>query len=70
MCFESWERNGKLLYLHQHLHPKKGKRCIKGRDLVTGNNKAIHPLPSTDHFSTTDSHLLSTNPPKNTQEEE
>jgi hypothetical protein len=36
----------------------------KGRDLVTENNKAIHPLPSTDHFFATNSHLFSTNPPR------
>jgi hypothetical protein len=49
---------------------QKRKKVYKGRDLVTENNKAIHPFPSTDHFFATNSDLFSTNPPKNTQEEE
>jgi hypothetical protein len=62
MCFESWERRGKPLYLHQHLHPKKVKKVYKGRDLVTGttrpsthSHRQTTPLPLTLH-------LFSTNP--------
>jgi hypothetical protein len=68
-CFESGERKGKPLYLHQHLHPKKGKRCIK--EGTWSQEQQCHPPTPIDRpLLCHQPSFLFPPTPKNTQEEE